>query len=111
MTLADTLAPLAAELAQIASERADLDTREKDIKARIRDLVDGPDTYDAGDLTVTVSTNRRFNEKKALPLIPEEILPLVSYPETKIDREKLRALLPEVYESAQDHYDDKVVVR
>jgi hypothetical protein len=99
--LTDTLTPLAAELARILADKAELETRERDIKARIRALVPGPDTYAAGDAALVVSTNRRFDPKKALPLIPESVLPLVTYPETVIDKDRLRVLLPEVWEAAQ----------
>lgn len=60
MTLADTLAPLATELAELAAQRKAIDEREKAIKAQIRQLVPGPDTYAAGDATITVSANRRL---------------------------------------------------
>ena len=93
---------------QLATALANLDDAKKyadALKEQIRQHPDvatgGPDKYAAGDATLVVSTNRRFDPKKAMPLIPEEILPLVSYPETVIDREKLKALLPEVYETAQ----------
>lgn len=109
--LSEILGPLVAELTSIAEAKADLDAREKDVKAQIRAHVPGPDTYDAAGLTLVVATNRRFNEKKALAQIPEEILPVVTYPETRVDKDKLRALLPDVYEAAQDVYDDRVQVK
>lgn len=99
--LAETLTPLAQELASVLADKADLEARERDIKARIRSLVPGPDTYAAGDAELVVSTNRRFDPKRALPLIPEALLPIVTYPETVIDKDKLRVLLPEVFEAAQ----------
>lgn len=106
--LTDTLAPLACELATVLADKAELETRERDIKARIRALVPGPDTYAAGDTALIVSTNRRFDPKKALPLIPESVLPLVSYPETVIDKDRLRVLLPDVYEAAQTAGDYRI---
>jgi hypothetical protein len=110
-TLTERLTPLVAELTTIAEQKADLDARERGIKAQIRGLVPGADTYDAGGVTVVVSHNRRFNEKRALPLIPEALVPVVTYPETRIDKDKLKALLPDVYDAAQDVYDDRVSVK
>lgn len=109
--LTDILGPLVAELTRIAEARAELDAREKDVKAQIRQTVPGPDTYDAAGLTLVVATNRRFNEKKALAQIPEALVPVITYPETRVDKEKLRVLLPDVYEAAQDVYDDRIQVK
>lgn len=111
MTLADTLAPLAAELASVLADKAELEARERDLKVRIRQAVPGPDTYAAGDATVVIQTNRRFDPKKALPLIPETLLSLVTYPETVIDKERLKALLPAVFDAAQTEGDYRVVVK
>lgn len=100
-----TLEQLARELATALANLDDAKRYADSLKEQIRQhptiLASGPDKYAAGDATLVVSTNRRFDPKKALPLIPEDILPLVSYPETVLDREKLKALLPDVYESAQ----------
>lgn len=60
-TLTEQLTPLAAELADVQSAINDLQVRESAIKARIRDLVPGPDTYDAGDLAISIQVNRRFD--------------------------------------------------
>jgi len=94
---------------QLASALADLDAvkqRAEGLKEAIRQHPDiqrgGPDKYAAGDATLVVSTNRRFDPKKAMPLIPEDLLPLVTHTETVIDRDKLKALLPDVYETAQN---------
>lgn len=93
---------------QLATALANLDDAKKyadALKEQIRQHPDiqrgGPDKYAAGDATLTVSTNRRFDPKKAMPLIPEDVLPLVSHTETVIDRDKLKALMPDVYETAQ----------
>lgn len=64
--------------------------------------VNGPDKYAAGHATLVISTNRRFDPKKALPLIPAEILPIVTRTETVVDKDKLKALLPDVFEAAQN---------
>ena len=60
-TLLEQLKPLAAELADVQSRISDLQERESALKAQIRDLVPGPDTYDADGLAVTVQSNRRFD--------------------------------------------------
>lgn len=100
-----TLEQLAQQLASALAALDDAKQHADAIKEAIRQHPDitsgGPDRYAAGDATLVVSTNRRFDPKKALPLIPEEVLPVVSYPETTLDREKVKALLPEVYEQAQ----------
>lgn len=110
-TLADTLTPLAIELADILAAKADLEQREKDVKAAIRAAVPGPDTYAAGNATLSIQPNRRFDPKKALPLIPETIKALVTYPETVIDKDKLRVLAPAIYEAAQVEGDYRIVLR
>lgn len=99
-----SLTTLAQQLAH-AQEALDLAKGRVDaIKDAIRSHPDisGPDKYAAGDATVVISTNRRFDPKKALPLIPEALLPIVTYPETAIDKDKLRVLAPEIYEAAQN---------
>lgn len=111
MTLADTLAPLAAELADLAERRTRIEEREKAIKAQIRELVPGPDKYEAGNLTITVASNTRFDEKKALALLTDEIKPLVTYPESRIDRDRLKVLAPDVYDVAWTSYDDRVAIK
>ena len=60
-TLLERLKPLAAELADVQSKISDLAERETAIKAQIRDLVPGPDTYDADGLVIAVQSNRRFD--------------------------------------------------
>lgn len=111
MTLSDTLAPIAAELATVLADKADLEERERELKAQIRQLVPGPDSYAAGGVNLTVQTNRRFDPKRALPLIPEAVLPLVTYPETVVDKDKLKALLPDVFAAAQVDGDYRVSVK
>lgn len=106
-----TLAPLAAELATILAAKADLELREKDLKARIRELAPAGDKYQAGNLVVTVTAASRFNEKKALSLLPEAVLPLVTYPETRVDKDRLKVLAPDVYDASLDTFDARVSVR
>ena len=91
-TLADQLTPLAAEYADLA-ERADaIKARQEEIKAAIRDLVPGPDSYDAGSLTVTVSTNRRFDPKVAERILPAELFDAIKI--AKPDSAAAREVLP-----------------
>lgn len=111
MTLNEILLPLVTELATVLADKSDLEARERDLKAAIRQAVPGPDSYAAGNSTVTVQVNRRFDPKIALPLIPETIKALVTYPETVIDKDKLRALLPDVYEAAQVQGDYRITVK
>ena len=111
MTLSDTLAPIAAELATILADKAALEERERELKAQIRSMVPGPDTYAAGNVDLTITANRRFDPKRALPLIPESVKALVTYPETVIDKDKLRVLLPEVYAAAQVEGDYRVAIK
>ena len=68
-----TLAPIAAELATILADKAALEERERELKAQIRSMVPGPDTYAAGNVDLTITANRRFDPKRALPLIPESV--------------------------------------
>lgn len=87
-----TLAPLAAELARVLADKAELETRERDIKARIRAIVPGPDTYAAGDATLVVSPNRRFDPKLAERVLPAELLDLCRT--SKVDAAAAREVLP-----------------
>jgi hypothetical protein len=100
-TLTTQLTSLAAQLAGILDQKNSLEEHEKRIKTTIRELVPGPDSYDAGGITISVSTNNRFNPEKALPLIPPELLPMVSTTQTVVDKDRLRVLLPDVFNAAQ----------
>jgi hypothetical protein len=99
--LTDQLTSLAAQLAKVLDQKNQIEEQEKRLKTQIRELVPGPDSYPAGPLTVTVSPNNRFNPEKALPLIPEALLPVVTRVEIVVDRDKLKVLLPDVYAEAQ----------
>lgn len=109
--LSDQLTPLAAEYAQLAEQAEQVKARQEAIKAQIRELVPGPDSYDAGALSVVVSTNRRFDAKRALAMLPEALVPLVTYPETTIDKEKLKVLARDVYDAAQVDYAERVTIK
>jgi hypothetical protein len=100
-TLTAQLTALAAQLAGILDQKNSLEEHEKRIKTQIRELVPGPDSYDAGGITISVSTNNRFSPEKALPLIPAELLPMVSTTQTVVDKDRLRVLLPDVFAQAQ----------
>lgn len=112
-TLDEQLAPLAAEYADLAAKADQIKTRQEEIKARIRELTatDGPGTYQAGNLSVVVAVNRRFDEDRALAMLPEAVAPLVTYPATRVDRDKLRVLAPDVFEAAQVVFAERVTVK
>lgn len=92
MTLSDTLAPLASELANILEAKADLEARERDIKARIRAAVPGPDTYQAGDVALSISVNRRFDPQVAERVLPTDLLDLCRI--SKVDAAAAKEVLP-----------------
>lgn len=108
----------AEDIQRIAADIADLDehitklTADRDaLKQQLRDTLPGPDTYAAGALTVVISANRRFNEQRALTLIPENLIPVITYPKTTVDKDRLKALLPDVWEQAQDIHAERVSIR
>lgn len=104
--LTDLVRDLAAALAHLDDAKQRVD----DLKEQIRQqMPEG--AVEVGDVTLSVSPGRRFNESKAIPLIPEDILPLVTYPETRVDRDKLKALLPDVYAASQDESTSRVTLR
>ena len=107
----ETLTRLAADLADISEHITKLTEEADAIKARIRDGVDGPDTYAAGNLSIIVAPNRRFNDDKALKAIPAELLPLVTTQQVVVDRKKLEVLAPEAYEAGWINYADRVSVK
>lgn len=109
--LAYKLAGLRDRYLVLTEQRTRIDSELEEIKAAMRDAVPGADTYAAGDGEVVISHNRRFDEKKALALIPEHAVELLTYPETRVRKESLRELLPEVYEAAQVSYVDRVTVK
>lgn len=94
------------------TERIDAAQAEREaVKAALRDLYPNPDRYDVGDGAVVVSANTRFNEDRALPLIDEAVLPFVTFTQTRVDRDKLKALAPDVYAQACDQHTARVSVR
>lgn len=110
-SLTDQITPLVRQLADILDRKRALEDQERDLKARLREMVPGPDTYAAGESSLVVTANTRFDPSKALPLIPEEVKSLVTYPETVVDKDKLRMLLPDVYAAAQTTGDYRLSVK
>ena len=99
MTLEDRIAPVAAELATVQDKIKELTERADALKAILRDLTDGaPDSYAAGNLTVTISPNRRFD-----PAAFAAAYPVTQHPEfykLTPDTTTVKAkVAPEVYES------------
>lgn len=91
-TLQDTLTPLAGQLAEVLAAKAVLEEDERTIKAQIRKLVPGPDTYQAGDVAITVGVNRRFDPKTATRLLPPDMLALCQV--LKVDSAQAKTVLP-----------------
>ena len=110
-TLDQQLAPLAAKLADIADQIASLQLEEAAIKTQIRDSVDGPDRYAAGNLTVVVSTNRRFDQRKALAAIPADLIPLVSEQTWVVDRKRVEVLCPDQLAGCFTDFDYRVSLK
>jgi hypothetical protein len=86
-----------------------------EIKEMIRTHPDihGPDTYAAGNLTIQVQPNTRFDQALAEKAIPADLLPLVTVEKTTrtVDRKKVEVLAPDCLEACIAHYPDKVVVK
>jgi hypothetical protein len=110
-TLADQLAPLAGELATIQDQIATLQLVEAALKSKIRDTCPGPDSYAAGNLTVVVSSNRRFNPERAAQVIAPDLLPLVSVITSVIDKTKVSVLCPDQFDACFTEYDLKVALK
>lgn len=103
----DVFAADVRRLVEIQDAVKQLETEADAIKARIRQHGPGK----VGDLTVNVSTARRFSPVKALEVLtPEQ---LASCTETTISTAKARQVLPPaVYEACMYPYGDaRVVVR
>ena len=109
--LEDKLTPLAARYLDLTAQKARIDAELDEIKAALRETVPGPDTYSAGDAVVVISTNQRFDEKRALGLIPQHALDTLTYPETRVHKDALRDLLPDIYEASQVVYSERVTVK
>ena len=111
-TLASVLAPLAGELATVADQIATLQLQEAALKSKIRDLVPGPDQYQAGKLVVVVSQNRRFDPRLAATVVPSDLLSLVSTTISVVDKERVKVLCgPDVLEACFVTYDNRVALK
>lgn len=106
-------------LADLANQRIDIDLRIEQLQAErdrinqaIRDHTDGPDSYAAGNLTIRIQTNHRFDQHKAQQAIPAGLLPLVTTEKTTttIDRKKVEVLAPTYLEACTVEYDHKVMI-
>lgn len=107
----DDLAALAAELAQIAERVNFLTQRADTVKAEIREGVPGPDTYQAGDLTILVGTVRRLNQARALVNVPDDLRASCVEVVERVNGERLKILSPEAYEASVVEYPHSVSVR
>ena len=92
LTLDEQLTPLAAQLAAILAEKSALEEDERAIKATIRALVPGPDTYSAGDVTLSIAINRRFDPKTAERVLTPDVLDMCRV--SKVDAAAAKAVLP-----------------
>ena len=110
-TLEEALATLREEYLHLDGMVKPLLDRMDAIKETVRALTPGPDKYGAGDGAVTVSANARFNEARALTLIPPDRVADVTYPETRVDKDRLRVLLPDVWEASQDVHAERVTIK
>lgn len=110
--------PLDVLVADLVDAQANLEKAQADIDAikdaiRHHPQVHGPDMYKAGNLTLFIQPNTRFDQNLAAKAIPAELLPLVSIEKTviTIDRKKVEVLTPNLLEACIAHYDDKVIVK
>lgn len=110
-----TLEQLASRLVIIQEQAEHLAQREAAIKDAIRNHPDvhGQDDYAAGNLTISIQANHRFDQRLAEKAIPAHLLPLVTVEKvTKtIDRKRVEVLAPDYLEACIASYDDKVVVK
>lgn len=82
--------------------------RANELKAELRSQVQAGNEYVAGNLVAKVTTNRRFNPKKAAALLSDEEREQVSV--TTVDARKFRALYPELVDEVSDHHDVKISI-
>lgn len=105
------LTVLAARDVQLADRIVELEIERTAIKQAILIATKGePDRYAAGRLTVIVSTNRRFDVKAAMKLVPEELVDEVTVVQRTIDKDRLALILPEVHEACWKYFDPKVTI-
>lgn len=110
-----TLEQLASQLATEQERLENTQQRVDALKAAIRQHPDvhGIDDYAAGNLTISIQPNHRFDQKLAEQAIPAELLPLVTVEKTTrtIDRKRVEVLAPDHLDACIAIYDDKVVVK
>ena len=110
-----TIEELAVQLVDAQKELESAQEWVDTLKAMIREHPDihGPDTYAAGNLTIQVQPNTRFDQALAEKAIPADLLPLVTVEKTtrSVDRKKVEVLAPDCLEACIAHYPDKVVVK
>lgn len=82
--------------------------RASELKAELRSQVQAGKEYAVGNLIAKVTTNRRFNPKKAALLLSDEEREQVSV--TTVDARKFRALYPELVDEVSDHHDVKIAI-
>jgi hypothetical protein len=111
----NTIEFLAVAMVDAQKELEEAQRAVDEIKEMIRTHPDihGPDTYAAGNLTIQVQPNTRFDQALAEKAIPADLLPLVTVEKTTrtIDRKKVEVLAPDFVEACIAHYPDKVVVK
>lgn len=109
------LTQLAAQLAEEEERAEQAAQRIAAIKTAIRQHPDvhGPDRYAAGNLTIEVQVNHRFDQKLAEKALPPELFALCSVEKVvrTIDRKRVEVLAPDHLEACLAQYDDKVVLR
>lgn len=92
---------LAKRIKYLEGLRDEYKEQAEELRTELRALVEEPGKYDAGEYIVQVSTNRRFNEKKAAAALDPKEFELVS--KTVVDAAKFKALFPELIEDVSDN--------
>lgn len=111
----DTLASLANRLAAAQARRdaitEPLDAEIEGLKGAIRAEVadSGPGTYEAGEYTLTLRANRRFDPARAADILPAEVVAAITT--TSIDPKVARQKLPpETFEACMTERGNMTVV-
>lgn len=109
------LANLATRLADAQARKdeltAPLDAQIEELKAAIRDelATEGPGTFTAGDHSITLRPNRRFDPMEALRVLPETIVQTITT--TTIDTALAKKRLsPDMYEACMTERGNPVVI-
>lgn len=88
-----------ARLAAINAQVAELQQQGQALKSFIR-LILGPGTHTAGDMRVSIITRKVFDAGLAASVIPQELMPLVTVTEQRIDADLVKKILPDETYSA-----------